>query len=179
MDGLSESESDTESGHSRFSFSVQRLPSWMQGKFFETSWVSRIFENDCRKYNIIVKKIRYFGDFSYTSLMKYLCTIFLFIILTSCSVETRSEPQSAMVNSGNLISPILVHSISWSGELSFPECHIIDSGNLTPAIAELAKKVETYADNSQKLDNQKYAQALASGAITSEYYLQVNWSPFF
>lgn len=73
----------------------------------------------------------------------------------------------------------LQENIVWTGELSFPDCHIVDNQNLNPEIIELAKKVELYADESQKLDRQRYTQALASGGITSEYYLQANWSPFF
>ena len=83
------------------------------------------------------------------------------------------------MSSGVIHLPEVAKKITWSGNLSFPECHIVSSEDLTPEIAELAKKVEVYADESQKSDNQKYSQALASGVITSEYYLHVNWSPFF
>lgn len=91
----------------------------------------------------------------------------------------KIESSTSSMSSGAIHLPEVAKKITWSGNLSFPECHIVGPEDLTPEIAELAKKVEVYADESQKLDSQRYLQALASGGVTSDYYLQANWSPFF
>jgi hypothetical protein len=116
--------------------------------------------------------------------MKKIVIFLILLTISSCGLTRNTElpiPATPIILwSGGIQSGTLeIVPIAWTGELSFPECQMANALNMSPEIIKLSKKIEEYADISQKLENQKYSQALASGATSTEYYSHANWIPFF